>query len=41
VGPGVPGGVYNVRARNERRNLEVPETNLRAVGKPASLIRFV
>ena len=28
-------------ARNERRNLEVVESILKAVGKPASLIRFV
>ena len=38
---GTAGGVYNIGARNERRNLEVVESILRALGKPASLIRFV
>ena len=38
---GRPGAVYNVGARNERRNLEVVESLLAMVGKPASLIRFV
>jgi dTDP-glucose 4,6-dehydratase len=38
---GRPGAVYNVGARNERRNLEVVESLLETVGKPASLIRFV
>lgn len=38
---GQPGGVYNIGARNERRNLEVAESILDAVGKPRSLIRFV
>ncbi len=37
----VRGGVYNIGARNERRNLEVVESILDALGKPASLIRFV
>lgn len=38
---GRPGAVYNVGARNERRNLDVVESLLDAVGKPRSLIRFV
>jgi dTDP-glucose 4,6-dehydratase len=38
---GKPGAVYNVGARNERRNLEVVASLLDAVGKPHSLIRFV
>jgi dTDP-glucose 4,6-dehydratase len=38
---GRAGSVYNVGARNERRNLEVVESILAALGKPASLIRFV
>jgi dTDP-glucose 4,6-dehydratase len=38
---GRPGGVYNVGARNERRNIDVVESMLDAVGKPRSLIRYV
>ncbi|MGH9929977.1 MAG: dTDP-glucose 4,6-dehydratase [Pyrinomonadaceae bacterium] len=38
---GRPGAVYNVGARNERRNLDVVESILDTVGKPRSLIRFV
>jgi dTDP-glucose 4,6-dehydratase len=38
---GRAGEVYNVGARNERRNLEVVESILDALGKPRSLIRFV
>jgi dTDP-glucose 4,6-dehydratase len=38
---GKPGAVYNVGARNERRNLEVAESLLDTLGKPRSLIRFV
>jgi dTDP-glucose 4,6-dehydratase len=38
---GRPGYVYNFGARNERRNIEVAESLLDAVGKPRSLIRFV
>jgi dTDP-glucose 4,6-dehydratase len=38
---GKPGEIYNIGARNERRNLEVVETILRTLGKPLSLIRFV
>lgn len=38
---GKAGGVYNIGARNERRNLEVAESILEALGKPRSLIKFV
>jgi dTDP-glucose 4,6-dehydratase len=38
---GRPGGVYNIGARNERRNIEVAEGLLDALGKPRSLIKFV
>jgi dTDP-glucose 4,6-dehydratase len=38
---GRPGAVYNVGARNERRNIDVVESLLATVGKPRSLIRFV
>ena len=38
---GRPGSVYNFGARNERRNIEVAESLLDALGKPRSLIRFV
>ncbi len=38
---GRAGEVYNVGARNERRNLEVVESVLEALGKPRSLIKFV
>jgi dTDP-glucose 4,6-dehydratase len=38
---GRSGGVYNIGARNERRNMEVAEAVLSAVGKPLSLIRHV
>ncbi|HEX8136001.1 MAG TPA: dTDP-glucose 4,6-dehydratase [Pyrinomonadaceae bacterium] len=38
---GVAGEVYNIGARNERRNLEVVESVLEALGKPRSLIRYV
>lgn len=38
---GRPGSIYNIGARNERRNLEVAESILDALGKPRSLIRFV
>lgn len=38
---GRPGAVYNLGARNERRNIEVAESLLDALGKPRSLIRFV
>jgi dTDP-glucose 4,6-dehydratase len=38
---GRAGEVYNVGARNVRRNVEVAESVLKLVGKPTSLIRFV
>ncbi len=38
---GRPGTVYNIGARNERRNLEVAESLLETLGKSRSLIRFV
>lgn len=38
---GRPGATYNIGARNERRNIEVLESLLHALGKPRSLIRFV
>jgi dTDP-glucose 4,6-dehydratase len=38
---GQPGHVYNIGARNPRRNLEVVESLLDTLGKPRSLIRFV
>src|ERR1041384_7580121 len=41
IDKGRPGAVYNIGARNERRNLEVVESVLDALGKPRSLIKFV
>ena len=38
---GRSGGIYNVGARNEQRNIDVVESLLDLVGKPRSLIRFV
>jgi dTDP-glucose 4,6-dehydratase len=38
---GRSGGVYNIGARNERRNIDVVRSVLDALGKPHSLIRFV
>jgi dTDP-glucose 4,6-dehydratase len=38
---GRAGHVYNVGARNERRNLEVAESVLDALGKPRTLLKFV
>src|SRR5437660_1894334 len=38
---GRAGEVYNVGARNERRNIEVAESVLKALGKPLALIKFV
>ena len=35
------GEVYNVGGHNERTNLEVVKTILKALGKPESLIKFV
>jgi dTDP-glucose 4,6-dehydratase len=41
LGRGRPGHVYNIGARNQRRNIEVAESVLKLLGKPPSLIRFV
>ena len=38
---GRSGAVYNIGARNERRNVDVVTTLLDALGKPRSLIEFV
>jgi dTDP-glucose 4,6-dehydratase len=38
---GRAGEIYNIGARNQRQNLEVIESLLRALGKPTSLIRYV
>lgn len=38
---GKPGGIYNIGARNERKNLEVVTAILDALGKPHSLIKYV
>jgi dTDP-glucose 4,6-dehydratase len=38
---GRAGAVYNIGARNQRRNLDVAENILDTLGKPRSLIRFV
>ena len=38
---GTPGGVYNIGARNTRRNLDVVQSLLDTLGKPRSLIKFV
>ena len=38
---GQPGAVYNIGARNERRNIEVVESVLAALDKPKSLMKFV
>jgi dTDP-glucose 4,6-dehydratase len=38
---GRSGGIYNIGARNEQRNIDVVESLLDSVGKPRSLIRFV
>ena len=38
---GRAGEVYNVGARNERRNLEVAESVLDLLGKPRALLKFV
>ena len=38
---GRAGATYNIGARNERRNLEVVESLLGALGKPPTLIRYV
>ncbi|HEX8475876.1 MAG TPA: dTDP-glucose 4,6-dehydratase [Pyrinomonadaceae bacterium] len=38
---GTAGGIYNIGARNERRNIEVAKAILDALGKPHTLIRHV
>jgi dTDP-glucose 4,6-dehydratase len=38
---GKAGGIYNIGAKNERRNIEVVKAILDALGKPHSLIKFV
>ncbi len=38
---GKPGEIYNIGGHNERTNLEVVKTILKALGKPESLIRYV
>ena len=38
---GASGAIYNIGARNERKNLEVVEAILDALGKPRDLINFV
>ena len=38
---GTNGSTYNIGARNERRNIDVAESVLDALGKPHSLISFV
>jgi len=38
---GASGAVYNIGARNQRRNIDVVESLLEALGKPKTLIRFV
>jgi dTDP-glucose 4,6-dehydratase len=38
---GESGAVYNIGARNQRRNIEVAESVLAALGKPKSLLSFV
>ena len=38
---GTPGAVYNLGARNQRRNLDVAESVLAALGKQKSLLKFV
>jgi dTDP-glucose 4,6-dehydratase len=38
---GLPGGIYNIGARNERRNIDVIDAILKVLAKPRSLIRYV
>jgi dTDP-glucose 4,6-dehydratase len=38
---GRAGAVYNIGARNERRNIDVVESLLDLIGKPRTLVRFV
>jgi dTDP-glucose 4,6-dehydratase len=41
VEKGVTGEIYNIGARNERKNIEVVKSVLDALDKPHSLIKFV
>jgi dTDP-glucose 4,6-dehydratase len=41
VEKGLPGAVYNIGARNQRRNIEVVQSLLEILKKPQSLIGFV
>ena len=41
VRKGKSGAVYNLGARNQRRNIEVAESVLAALGKPKTLLKFV
>jgi len=38
---GKAGGIYNIGARNERKNIEVVQSILDVLGKPQSLLKFV
>ncbi len=38
---GRPGAVYNIGARNERRNIDIARSVLDQLGKPHSLLKFV
>jgi dTDP-glucose 4,6-dehydratase len=38
---GVPGGIYNVGARNEKKNIDVVRSILKILDRPESLIEFV
>lgn len=38
---GIPGNVYNIGGENERTNIEIVKTILKALGKPETLIKYV
>ncbi len=38
---GIPGNVYNIGGENERTNIEIVRTILKALGKPETLIKYV
>jgi len=38
---GVPGGIYNIGARNEKKNIDVVRSILKILDRPESLIEFV
>jgi dTDP-glucose 4,6-dehydratase len=38
---GIPGNVYNIGGENERANIEIVKTILKALGKPETLIKYV